>query len=54
MECSILVNRSQLLQRKRNDYEKFDLANDIRKNMVKAMEKFAHLKLNLYRWTDLV
>lgn len=30
----------------RNDYEKFDLANDIRKNMVKVMEeKFAHLKL---------
>lgn len=30
----------------RNDYEKFDLANDIRKNMVKTMEeKFAHLKL---------
>ena len=30
----------------RNDYEKFDLANDVRKNMVKAMEnKFAHLNL---------
>lgn len=31
----------------RNDYEKFDLANDIRKNMVAAMqEKFADLKLH--------
>ena len=30
----------------RNDYEKFDLENGIRKNMVKIMEeKFAHLKL---------
>ena len=30
----------------RNDYEKFDLANNIRKNMVKIMEeKFSHLKL---------
>ena len=30
----------------RNDYEKFDLANNVRKNMVKAMEnKFAHLNL---------
>jgi phosphomannomutase len=30
----------------RNDYEKYDLANDIRKNMVKAMsEKFSDLKL---------
>jgi phosphomannomutase len=30
----------------RNDYEKFDLANDIRKNMVEAMKKeFADLNL---------
>jgi phosphomannomutase len=33
-------------RQERNDYEKFDLANDVRKNMVKTMEeKFAHLNL---------
>ena len=34
----------------RNDYEKFDLENDVRKNMVEAMKKEFSDELDLQHW----